>query len=161
MKFSLPAELISTEDVKSVIYELKLYRSQLRSRIIKKRVTNRLGKTDLELSLAAKAVLSRYFGRSEPTPAGLEQLLLTLDNELSNMPQIRLVLADVPTPKLKRDITDWFRQNVSPDLLIDFRFSSSILGGMVISAGSHIYDWSYRRQILDNKSAFAGVLRRV
>ena len=50
---------------------------------------------------------------------------------------------------------------VAPDVLVNFQFNATILGGMVVRYGSHVYDWSFRRQILAKRDTFPEVLRRV
>jgi F0F1-type ATP synthase delta subunit len=50
---------------------------------------------------------------------------------------------------------------VAPNMLVDFKFNSTMLGGMVVQYGSHIYDWSFRQRILDARDKFPEVLRSV
>ena len=161
MKLKLPEEIISPQDVKSVSEELNTYARDLRRAEIKKRVTNKKGSLPNELTPAASAVLGGFLEGKKPSPAVIEQLANALSGILKSTPQIRITLADIPPLKLKQEIVRWFRDSVDSQALVDFRFSSVLLGGMVVSAGSHTYDWSWRKMILGCKVSFSEVLRRV
>jgi F0F1-type ATP synthase delta subunit len=72
-----------------------------------------------------------------------------------------ITLAAPATTGIKKQLTAWCRDNVAPDVLVRFEFNQTLLGGMVVRFGSHIYDWSLRRQILDGRTKFPEVLRNV
>jgi F0F1-type ATP synthase delta subunit len=46
-------------------------------------------------------------------------------------------------------------------MLVTVRFNSTIAGGMVVRLGSRMYDWSWRRLLMEQRSNYAEVLRRV
>ena len=89
------------------------------------------------------------------------QQLEELEARLKTAPRATITLAAMPSEGMKRDISTWMRQNIEPSLLMEFSYNSALLGGMVIRIGSHIYDWSFRRQILVSAGEFTKVLRRV
>ena len=62
---------------------------------------------------------------------------------------------------LKRTLAEWCRQNIDENLLVHFDFNATLLGGMVVNYGSRIFDWSFRRRILEDRAKFPEVLRRV
>jgi hypothetical protein len=161
MKLKLSDDIISPSDVKSVIEQLNDYAKQLRSVSIKKRVTDKHVPIDTKLAPAASFVLDNFLNGQAPTADDVEHLVIQLNDYLKNSLQLRLILADIPPLKLKRDIVHWCRNHLGNEVLIDFRFSPTLLGGMVVVSGSHIYDWSWRRMILENKSKFAEAMRSV
>jgi len=62
---------------------------------------------------------------------------------------------------IQKNLVNWCRENIAPNILITFQFNATLLGGMVIRHGSNIFDWSFRRQILAARNNFPEVLRRV
>jgi F0F1-type ATP synthase delta subunit len=88
-------------------------------------------------------------------------LLEDLEDYLETAPHISITLAAPASKKLKQALMDWCRTNINADILVDFSFNSSLLGGLVVRYGSHIYDWSFKRQLMANLSKFPEVLRRV
>ena len=91
----------------------------------------------------------------------LDELIEKLDKYKVNTPTITITLAAPPTADIKADLVAWCRKNLAPDMLVNFKFNGLLLGGMVIRYGSHIFDWSFRRQILENRHKFPEVLSRV
>jgi F0F1-type ATP synthase delta subunit len=45
--------------------------------------------------------------------------------------------------------------------LLTFATRADIGGGMIIQAGSHVYDYSFRQQILSHKSRIAEIFNSV
>ncbi|HSE60799.1 MAG TPA: hypothetical protein VLA88_00735, partial [Candidatus Saccharimonadales bacterium] len=62
-----------------------------------------------------------------------------------------VVLAAPANRTLKRQLTVWFRTQIHPLSLLTFTFRTDIGGGIILQAGSHMYDYSFRAVILDNK----------
>ena len=148
MKLSLSEDIISSEDLRSVIEELKDYQGFIRHAQIKSRSTKRSSGSGPDLSRPAADMLSAAM---EHHPLNLEELD-HLSGELEKMyqssPKIKIILAAVPTNGIKKQITTWVRQNVDAGMLIDFSYNQALLGGMIMTAGSRIFDWSLRRVIL-------------
>jgi hypothetical protein len=90
-----------------------------------------------------------------------DELLANLKRILEEAPQLHVTLAAMPSAGLKRDLVAALRTAVDPQVLVTFSFSSALGGGMVVRCGSRIFDWSYRKRLLDHAAAFTGVLRRV
>lgn len=161
MNLNLSAEIISPEDLKGTIAELKDYSKWLNKNAIKLKVTKKHAEDRPELSDAAADLLKQWLGDKEATYAQLDKLIYELEQRLSSIPTLRITLAALPTMAIKREFTKWFRENLSPELLIDFRYSSTLLGGMVVNCGSHIYDWSFRRQLISGRDKFRETMRSV
>jgi F0F1-type ATP synthase delta subunit len=84
-----------------------------------------------------------------------------LEDFSDSAPRVTVTLAAPAPNSLKQTIALWFRENIAPNTLVNFKFNSTILGGMVVVYGSRIYDWSFRRQILVSREKFPEVLRNV
>ena len=152
MKLTLVEEIISTEDLRGVIEEVKEYKKWFIHNQIKLKVSQR-HKVSIrpELSNAAEALLDQANDGKELTATKIEDLIGYLEHCLIKSPLVRITLAAIPSAPIKHKIVAWLRTNISP----------SMLGGMVVISGSHIYDWSLRRQLLESKDKLDGVLRRV
>ncbi|HET8690196.1 MAG TPA: F0F1 ATP synthase subunit delta [Candidatus Saccharimonadales bacterium] len=161
MAIALPATIISPQDLASVSLEVKDYSRWFEHNQIKQRVGAKSTSQPPELSPAALELIRSCHGKGLLEQKHLDKLIDDLERLQNTVTNLTITLA-APAPKaLKADIADWCRRNIKDQVLIDFRFNSTILGGMVVRSGSHVYDWSWRRAILDNKAKFPGVLENV
>ena len=148
MKLNLSEEIISPEDLRSVIDELKDYQDYVRHDQIKAHLSEHASSTSPELSRAAAALISQAMEHHPLNHEEMNHLIAELEKIFAESPKLRIVLAALPNHGIKKQITEWVRHNVDALVLIDFSYNQSLLGGMVVTAGSHIYDWSLRRSIL-------------
>ena len=150
MKIVLPEDVISPQDLRALGSELQDYSRQLRHQAVKQKVAGgRAGGGQAgasELSPGAATLLRSAGLAAAATPKQLEQLIAQLAAEEQRLPRIDITLAAPPSAGLKRTLTIWCRSHLQPNVLVSFHFNRTILGGMVVRSGSHIYDWSFRRQ---------------
>lgn len=151
----------SPQDVKALILEVHEYARWFAHNYIKKRVHAKNISPEPEISPAAKAVIRTWSSGKELTTQSLDQLIATLEVYERSAPVLTITLAAVPTAGLKKQLVGWCRDNLAPNVLINFQFNATILGGMVVRSGSHVFDWSFRRTILAERQRFPEVLRRV
>lgn len=161
MSIKLPEEINSAEDLKAVLEELRDFRTYFRHSEIKAKSGKNHTSDGPDLSMAAAKLLSQAKNKKQLTMSELEQLLSELELIYSKAPKIRIVLAAAATPPVKKRLADWIRSNISDQAFIDFRYDSTILGGMIIACGSHIYDWSLRREIIASKDKMKEVIAHV
>jgi hypothetical protein len=147
----LPATVLSVQDIESLIVEIKDYGKWLSHNSVKQKM-NISGSTQQPDMTAAAQVLIAGAG------ADWEGLIADLQDLRDNAPRLTITLAAPAGGELKRTLAAWCRSNIEPDVLVSFQFNSTLLGGMVVRYGSHIFDWSFRRQILDKRSAFPAYL---
>lgn len=160
MKLQLPSSVSSPQDVASLVQEVHSYSKWLLQTSIKKRVGSNNADQPPELTPAATELI-RNWSAQQPDTKSLDSLVATLEEFKKTAPSLTITLAAPAPGDLKQKLVAWFRQNVSPDVLVTFKFNATLLGGMVVHYGSHIFDWSFRRQILANRAKFPEVLRRV
>ncbi|HET7630456.1 MAG TPA: F0F1 ATP synthase subunit delta [Candidatus Saccharimonadales bacterium] len=161
MALELPTAIISPEDLASLELEVKDYARWFEHNQIKQRVGAKSSSQPPEVSASALELIRGCHGKGLLEQKHLDKLIDDLERLKSSATSLTITLA-APAPKtLKADIANWCRTNLERQVLIDFRFNSTILGGMVVRAGSHVYDWSWRRAILDNKAKFPEVLANV
>lgn len=164
MKLSLPKSVASPQDLSALIVEIKSYASWYNHEAIKKRLSNKPLTNHQNapvLSAGASEILRSWFGTKQPNRLGFDALIKELSRASQASQLITVTLAAPAPASLKATLVDWFRKNVSPSALVAFHINSTILGGMVVQYGSHVFDWSFRRHIIANKHTFPEVLKRV
>lgn len=159
--FKLDESVSSPQDLKSMIMEIQLYARWFAHNEIKKRAGVKSRKISDEPALSPAAAHTLSQADKPLSTKSLDALIATLEGYAANAPEITITLAAPPPGALKRQLVAWCRNNISPGILINFQFSSAILGGMTVRIGSRVFDWSFRHQILDNAAKFPETLRRV
>lgn len=155
----LDSTVCSPQDVQGLVDELRAYARWFSHNSVKQRLKVRgHGTAEPELSPAGRALVREL----KPVSAtSLDNLLATLDTYKSKAPLVTITLAAPPAPGIKKSLVSWCRDNLAPNVLVNFQFNAALLGGLVVRTGSRVFDWSFRRQILDNRAKFPEVLRNV
>jgi hypothetical protein len=163
MKLNLQASVSSPQDLKSIILEIRQYAHWFAQYTVKVRASASDGKSEAPpaVSPTAAALIKEAAGKEQLSQKHLDVLIGGLETLENDSPRITITLAAPAPGSLKQALIEWCRQHVAPNILVDFRFNSTLLGGMVVQYGSHVYDWSFRRQILAARGRFPEALRRV
>lgn len=162
MSLTLPNNIWSPEDLKELIGDLKRYAKWLASYSIKQRVASASQPAEPPtISSLAVGILRDLHERHNLTEPSVDKLIADLEAIEVVAPRVHFTFAAAPSNGLKKEFVHWCRDNISHDALVSFSFNATLLGGMVVRYGSHIFDWSFRRQILANREKFPEVLRRV
>ena len=161
MNLKLPDSISSPQDLVAVILEIRDYTRWFSHRSIIKRVSKKRTSEPPVMSPAATELLRECSAKKPLSQLSLGKLIKTLEKFQSTAPTLTITLAAPPTSDIKRTLVAWCRENIAPNVAVTFQFNATLLGGMVVRSGSHIYDWSFRRQILANRAKFPEVLRRV
>lgn len=161
MKLTLPSSVSSLEDVRSLTVETRGYAHWFAHEAIKKQVGAKRAADAPALSPAATEML-RSWGEKQPlSTARLNELITALDGFNKTAQTLTITLAAPAGGAVKQELVAWCRQNLASDILVNFQFNTTLLGGMVVRCGSRIFDWSFRRQLLSNGAKFPEVLRHV
>lgn len=161
MTLKLPDTISSPQDLTAVISEIHEYGRWFAHESIKKRVNAKAESPTPLLSPAAEQLLRETGSNRQLSPGDISGLIDTLTKYKNTAPTITLTLAAPPTGSIKTTLVNWCRHNIAPNVLVNFQFNATILGGMVVRHGSRVFDWSFRRQILDSRHKFPEVLRNV
>lgn len=161
LAIELPPSVCSQQDVKALVLDVRVYARWYSQASIKKRLKLKHAIAQPTLSPAATELIHDWSIKKPLTTASLDELIAALDALAANAPNLTIVLAAPASGNLKKTLVGWCRKNVAPDVLVSFEFNSTLLGGLVVRYGSRIFDWSFRRQILENSAKFAEVLRHV
>jgi len=160
-KLNLQNSVSSRQDLKALILELRGLARWLSQASTKQRFSKAALAEQPAVSAPAQDLINQWQAGKAIDQKSLEALIAELEAYEADAPSVGITLA-APAPRpLKNALVDWCRQNIGPDILVDFKFNSTMLGGMVISYGSHVFDWSFKRQILAARDKFPEVLRSV
>lgn len=161
VSLNLQNSIYTPQDLKALIMEVRRYSRWFAQSSVKQKVTGAVPTEPMRTSELAATVIRDTAAGQALTQKILDELVASLEELEKTAPKITITLAALPGGTLKKTMTNWCRTNITPDILVDFRFNATLLGGMVVQHGSHVYDWSFRRAILANRSKFPEVLRRV
>jgi hypothetical protein len=161
MNFQLTDELSSTQDLRAAISEVRSYGKWVGQQTdrVKSGAANPVEVPPI--SAGVSSLITQWHGGNQPTRQSLDDLIAGLEELLSKAQRITITLAAPAPAKLKNSLVNWCRQNLGQDLLVDFQFNSTMLGGMAVSYNSRIYDWSFRKRILAARSKFPEFLHRL
>jgi len=160
VKFSLPDEIASPQDLTSLIIEVRDFAKWFSHQAIKQK-GGIAADQQPELTPLASEMLRQWSKSSSLNSDSLEELVKALEVYQKSASIITITLAAPPTNQLKTALTAWCRQNLSDTILLSFRYNSTILGGMVLRCGSRIFDWSFRRKLMNSDTNFAEILSHV
>ena len=161
MNQQLPDSVYSPSDLAALIVEIRSYAQWFGQYVNAQRVGSRLVTEPPELSSIASDVIREYAKLSPITTARLDEIIAALEYAASHASVITITLAAPATTDVKQRLTAWCRQELSPSMLVAFRFNSHIMGGMVVRVGSRIYDWSFRTKLMSQQHRITGALARV
>lgn len=160
-QFSLPSSIASPEELVRATLEVKEYAKWFNQESIRRRVSKKKGPPAPMISDAAKSVMTAWADGGPQDSREMATLLKTLEDFRRHTETVTITLAAPVTGQLKQTLVSWCRTHISPSVFVSFQFNATLLGGAVIRYGSRVFDWSFRRQLLDNAHSFAEVLRRV
>lgn len=161
MNLSLPNTIASPQDLASLLSEVKEYAKWFSHASIKQKVAGSAPANPPELSVAANELIRGWSQNNPLDRESFDKLVNGLESYTKSSPLITFTLAGPVSGELKKKLVGWCRENIAPNILVTFRFNATLLGGMVVQLGSSVFDWSFKRQILNNRQHFPEVLRRV
>lgn len=158
---NLQNNIYSREDLREVVQEVKKYASWYAQTAIKMQVTKNNTFQEPSFSPTTVSIINEWAKENPISSKSLDALVEIMEDYLAAAPVVVITLAAPAPNSLKKVMVDWCRKNIAPNALVDMRFNRAMLGGMVVQYGSHIHDWSFRRQILSAREKFPEVLRNV
>ena len=162
MKSSLPSSIVSQQDLTMVIREIQDYTAWATHETIKQKAkSTRPMALAPQLSTGATELVSAWGRAKGATAESYRQLIELLERIARTAPSLTITLAGPAPQSVKEHLVAWCRENLSENVLVTFAFNRTLLGGMVVRAGSHIFDWSLHRKLMDNGRAFTEVLQNV
>lgn len=161
MNLVLPHSIASAQDLAAVIRDVQTYAKWASNELIKQKVAGKSAGPQPDISSEAAEIIRTWNSGKPITQTSIDDLLKALEEHKKTAPTITITLAAIPSGDVKTKLASWCRQEIDPNVLVSFRLNRNILGGMVVSYGSHIHDWSFRRLLLEPKRQFSEVLAGV
>ena len=155
----LPVDLYSPEQLGAIIIELRSHSGGLRDAAVRARATKQEAAPIHTSALLMAAY--REAGVSPTDQPNTEKLLKQLEAIRDRAPAVHLMMAALPNRDFKRKLVEWFRAEIHPYALLTFATRADIGGGIIIQAGSHIYNYSFREQILSHKNRISEIYHSV
>ena len=146
----LPLDAASPEQCSALLLALEHYVSQLQQHKAKAKVS---GKAESALPETTHPLLVAFLTACQVAADDLEaveSLRQALSKSLAVAPRVHITLSALPGRTLRRQLTVWFRDQIHPQTLLDFSARPDMGGGIMLQAGSHFYDHSFRQHILAN-----------
>lgn len=161
MKIQLPNTVSSQQDLSTLTLEIREYAKWFAHNAIKERVHAKNATPPPTLTPGALELIRAASNKKLLSSQDLDQLIAGLEDAKKSAPTITITLAAPATSDIKQRLVGSCRAHIADNALVNFKFNSGLCGGMVIHHGSHVFDWSFRRQILENRAKFTEVLRSV
>jgi len=161
MALQLPNNVSSLQDLTDLTLEVRDYARWFLQSSIQQKVSAHHQDNMPDISPTAKELLHVWGSQKSFNQQSLDELIAALEDFKNTAPSITITLAAPAPGDLRQTLVGWCREQLAPNMLVTFRFNSTILGGMVVRYGSRIFDWSFRRRILAARGTFPEVLRRV
>ncbi|MEO5691347.1 MAG: F0F1 ATP synthase subunit delta [Candidatus Saccharimonadales bacterium] len=157
----LPASVVTPQDVARLELELTGFIDWFQHNAIKQHMHVSKGTAMPGLSSEAVELIRAVSVNGSLNQSNIESLQQAIMRIRQHAPTMSITLSAPAGAQLRQQLVAWCRSEIRPDVLVDFRFNATILGGMVVRYGSHVFDWSWRRAVLNNRSSFAKELRSV
>jgi hypothetical protein len=157
----MPNSVSSMEDVTALALEVRDYARWFSHAVVKMHVNGTQIPKPPVVSPATSELIHDWGTKQPLNQKSLDNLITALEDFKLHAATMTITLAAPAGGDLKQQLVGWCRQNISADVLVNFRFNATLLGGMVVRLGSHVFDWSFRRQILASRDKFPEILRRV
>lgn len=156
--FQLPAAVYSPQLLESVTYDIQYYLDWYRQNQIRKKVGAH-PKDEPNHSDETVLVIEAWLGGKPPTLESLEALLAHLRQ--LKLPEVHIILAALPNRTQRETLVQWFRGNATAELLVSFVADRNLGGGVVIRTPNHVFDFSWKQELLAGADKLAGILKRV
>jgi len=161
MKIKLPDSVASPQDIDGLITEIHEYARWFSHESIKVNAGIKQTSDQPILSPPTTEMLQNWQKQNSLSQTSLDSLISSLKEYLTNAPTIAIILAAPVTNSTRDKLVKWCRQNIATNVLVEFSFNSTLLGGLVVRYGSRIFDWSFRSRLLAASNNFTKVLRNV
>jgi hypothetical protein len=156
--FELPSAIYSPAILESVMYDIQYYLDWTRQNQIRLKVGAK-AKDEPTHSAETVLVIEAWLGGKPATMASIEELLSHL--RTLEYSEVHLMLAALPNRTQREALVSWFRTNVAPGLLLSFVADRNLGGGVVVRTPNHVYDYSWKQELVLGRSKLAGILKRV
>lgn len=157
VQFMLPPSLLGRPDVSRLLREVEAVDYELETQSIrepgKPLAIPNMSKALVETAQVNKIDMADLNSR--------KQLITQLRAVKEKAPITHITFAVDPDPSVATYMTAWIRQNLHPTALVTVGLQPRIVGGCVIRTPDHLYDFSLRKQFLDQKPQLIAEIKAV
>ncbi len=135
---------------KNEVTKLSLFLRQLTSELFKEGfdLDAYLAKeTSYELNQSIKNLLKENQLSGTADKSALQAFFLKIQEPISALPVVHIILAFSPKVGLLKILHDWFYQNFKKTVVLDISVDASLIGGGVISFSGKANDYSLKNRI--------------
>lgn len=155
--FALPYSVTGSSDVTRLRRELETVDEDLRQQAIRAEQTKEKIKLPKLSRLLDDFLSDNKLEISDPEAREAAKRFLTA--VLEHAPVIQMSFAADPSAAFTRKIVTWFRQNIHPLVLVQIGLQPSIAAGATLRTPNHVYDFSLREHLLQQRPALIESLR--
>ena len=157
MSLKLPPEVYSRDQLGIVLWEIGVLVAQLRNDATRQKISGVTSDSSKHHVSAFLLAILRANSVDKANLNALEALESELVQIRDTAPVAHMVLPALPNRTLKQQLVTWFRDEISESTLVSFSVRGDIGGGFILRIGSKQYDFTFRRQLLDNKHRIAEI----
>lgn len=156
MSFKLPSALYTPDQLRVSAEELHALAAELR-----RTEGTKAAKKESELGSDPLVVLESLPAAVRRKHEAITAVAEELEQMLAHSPRVTITLAGLASHTLKEELVSWLRTNTAPNVLVSFHVNPDIAGGMVVRSTNHVYDFSFRKRLLDQPERFTRILEHV
>jgi hypothetical protein len=156
--FELPGAVYSPQLLEAVTYEIQEYLVWYQQTKVQKQVGAKLAAEPTH-SAETALVIEAWLAGQPATVESVEALVAHLKG--LKLPEVHIMLAAMPNRTQRAALVDWFRNNTTPHLLLSFVADRNLGGGVVIRTPNHVFDYTWKQELMAGREKLAGIVRRV
>lgn len=153
MNLELTDDIFSVSHVSEMIFEIDRLLGRMQDNVVQQQVA-KLNPDAVSASVRLQN-LATHNGTDARVSSGLEELLEGLKVLRDKAPQVKLTVAGWPDTVVQARLVEWFRRQISPNVLIKFVVRSDICGGVIVQTENRRLDLSYRELLIGNRNRIA------
>lgn len=155
MSVKLPADVHTPDQLSATVLDVRAYNAAMHDSIVRGHISHTKPEPPSISELLSTLISGNNIDLQDSR--ALDELAKELERLLTKAPVAHITLAALPGRGLRREITQWFRTNIDPHMLLTFTARGDLGAGLVLQTGSRLYDFTFRRRILDNKKRIAEI----
>lgn len=160
MTFKLPLQLYSPRQIDAYLIELDFYLTWLREQDVKRRA--KAAKADASpLTAELTSFLNVFTDNKTDDAREVEKAVIYLKRLKQHAPLVHVTFPTFASASIRESVVEWFRKNVSDEILVAFTVDTSILGGIIVRTVNNIYDYSFINRLIKDRRKFPEIMRHV
>jgi ATP synthase delta (OSCP) subunit len=160
MSYKLPVTVYTLDQMQLGAVELHAYANRLHQQAATRHADAGQHKP-VSLSIESQALLDELPPKKQTDPEAIDALATELEEMVAHGPRVSLTLAGLASHHLREELVGWLRTNLKANLLVDFHVNPDIAGGLMVRTTNHVYDFSFRRHLLEDTARFTRIFDRV